>query len=109
MAELRHFGGALSRASEGHGALSHFAGDYIVFGGGIPVTPELAAAIRAGVAAMIDAVAPWDAGSAYLNFTETTVDPATFYSAGAYARLRAVKAAVDPDGLFRANHAITAG
>src|SRR5215218_10465573 len=40
MAEIRHFGGALSRAPEGHGALARFEGDYVTFAGGIPVTPE---------------------------------------------------------------------
>ena len=43
-----------------------------------------------------------------MNFAEDTVDPATFYSAEDYARLRRVKAEVDPAGLFRGNHAISA-
>jgi FAD/FMN-containing dehydrogenase len=108
MAELRHLGGALGRAPEGHGALAGFAGDYLVFGAGIPVTPDIAAAIHTGIAALIDAIAPWDIGSAYLNFTEEPVDPARFFSAEAYARLRRVKATVDPEGRFRGNHAIEA-
>jgi Berberine and berberine like len=107
LAELRHLGGALAREPEGHGALARFAGEYTVFAAGIPVTPDVAAAIHTGIATMTDALAPWDMGSAYLNFTEETVDPARFYSADAYARLRRVKGAVDPDGLFRGNHAIT--
>jgi FAD/FMN-containing dehydrogenase len=109
MAELRHLGGALGRAPEGHGALAGFAGDYMVFGVGIPATPEIAAAIPTSIAAMVDAIAPWDIGSAYLNFTEEPVDPAKFYEAGAYARLRRVKAEVDPEGRFRGNHDIKAG
>ena len=108
MAELRHLGGALAREPEGHGALARFAGEYIVFGAGIPVTPEIAAAIHAGLAALGDALEPWDAGSAYLNFAEVTVDPAKFYSTEGYARLRRIKAEVDPEGRFRGNHAIDA-
>jgi FAD/FMN-containing dehydrogenase len=108
MAELRHLGGALDRAPEGHGALARFAGEYIVFSGGIPVTPEIAAAIHTGIATVREALAPWDTGSAYLNFTEDTVDPSKFYSAESYARLRRVKAEVDPEGRFRGNHAIDA-
>ena len=108
MAEIRHLGGALSRAPEGHGALAGFAGEYTTFAGGIPVTPEVAAAIHVGIATLGDALAPWDAGAAYLNFTEETVDPALFYTPEAYERLRRVKAEVDPDGLFRGNHAIEA-
>ena len=54
-----------------------------MFGVGIPVTPELAAAIHVGLATLADALAPWDTGSAYLNFVEEPVDPAQFYSADA--------------------------
>ena len=108
MAELRHLGGALGREREGHGALGRFAGEYIVFSAGIPVTPEIAAAIHMGLATVREGLAPWGTGSAYLNFTEDTVDPATFYSAEGYARLRRVKAEVDPEGRFRGNHAIDA-
>jgi hypothetical protein len=108
MAELRHLGGALGRAPEGHGALARFAGEYIVFGAGIPVTPEIAAAIHTGIATLTDALAPWNIDSAYLNFTETPVDPALFYSEDAYERLRRIKAEVDPEGRFRGNHAIDA-
>jgi FAD/FMN-containing dehydrogenase len=106
--ELRHAGGALGRASEGHGALARFAGEYIVFAVGIPATPELAAAIPVSLDAVIGSLAPWDIGSAYLNFVEETEDPAKFYSADAYARLRRIKAETDPDGVFRGNHEITA-
>jgi FAD/FMN-containing dehydrogenase len=108
MAEIRHLGGALGRAPEGHGALAGFGGEYTTFAGGIPVNPEITAAIHVGLATLSDALAPWDAGSAYLNFTEETVDPALFYSPEAYARLRRIKAEVDPAGLFRGNHAIDA-
>ena len=106
MSELRHLGGALGREPEGHGALARFDGEYMMFGVGIPVTPDIAAAIHVGLAMIADALAPWDIGSAYLNFVEEPVDPAQFYSAEAYARLRRVKADVDPEGRFRGNHAI---
>jgi hypothetical protein len=108
LAELRHLGGALGRTGDHHGALDRLAGDYIVFCAGIPATPELAAAIPVHLAAVIDALAPWDIGAAYLNFTEAPEDPARFYSPEAYARLRRVKAEVDPGGVFRGNHAIAA-
>src|SRR3954466_371744 len=119
LAELRHLGGALGRVPEGSGALGRpaggdivfgrrLAGEYIVFGAGIPATPELAAAIPASLEEMIASVAPWDIGAAYLNFTEAPEDPAKFYSAEAYGRLRRVKAETDPDGVFRGNHEIAA-
>jgi FAD/FMN-containing dehydrogenase len=108
MAEIRHIGGALARKPVGAGALSRFNGEYMTFAGGIPVTPEIAAAIHAGLATLTDALTPWDSGSAYLNFTEEKVDPAKFYPATNYERLRRVKADVDPAGLFRGNHEISA-
>jgi hypothetical protein len=36
-------------------------------------------------------------------------DVGTFYRPDAHRQLRAVKAAVDPDGVFRANHPIEPG
>ena len=45
------------------------------------------------------------AGS-YLNFEESQTDAASFYEADVYRRLRQVKAAVDPNEVFRANHRI---
>jgi hypothetical protein len=92
MSELRHLGGALGREP----------------GVGIPVSLEIAAAIHAGLAKLADALAPWETGAAYLNFVEEPVDPAQFYSADAYERLRRIKAEVDPEGRFRGNHAIDA-
>ena len=80
----------------------------MMFGVGIPVNLEIAAAIHAGLAKLADALAPWETGTAYLNFVEEPVDPAQFYSAGAYERLRRIKAEVDPEGRFRGNHAIDA-
>ena len=45
----------------------------------------------------------------YLNFEEEAADAASFYGEETYRRLRAVKADVDPDELFLANHAIPPG
>ena len=55
---------------------------------------------------MVDAMEPWAARGQYLNFAEHTVDTAESYEPTAYARLRAVKARVDPDNVIRANHAL---
>ena len=42
------------------------------------------------------------------NFVGEPTDPATFYTHATYARLRAIRAAVDPHGLMVANHPIPA-
>ena len=41
-----------------------------------------------------------------LNFAETSREAHTFWPAEAYARLRRIKADVDPEDLIRANHPI---
>ena len=108
MAELRQLGGAVARSGEHHGAVDVMPGEFALFAVGIPMSPEVGAAVHAHLPKLIGAMAKWDAGTAYMNFAEDTVDPATFYSADGYARLRHVKAEVDPAGLFRGNHAISA-
>ncbi|MEA2449916.1 MAG: hypothetical protein QOG63_1848, partial [Thermoleophilaceae bacterium] len=57
-------------------------------------------------AALIDAMAPYGHGGRYLNFAEHRVDTRSAYSEDAYTRLQAIRAQVDPDALFRANHEI---
>ena len=46
--EIRHLGGALSRAGEGHGALARMPGEYLLFGVG--ATPNVAQAPVSGLA-----------------------------------------------------------
>lgn len=105
--ELRHTGGALARSDERHGALDTFPGSFMAFAVGIAPDEETTARSRVDVSRAIATLLPYRAGS-YLNFEERAIDPAEFYGADTYRRLREVKAAVDPDGLIRANHTIPA-
>jgi FAD binding domain/Berberine and berberine like len=104
--ELRHLGGALARAGEGHGALATLEGDFALFAVGIAPHAAAVAAIKAQLELIAAAVCEWDAGRRYLNFTETAVDTRRAYSGPAYRRLQAVKTLVDPDDVFRSNHPI---
>jgi FAD/FMN-containing dehydrogenase len=106
MAELRHVGGALARPHANHGATGTFDGEYLMYLGGVSVNADVAAAGRAQIERIRSAMARWSTGRDYLNFTEEPVDPATLFSPEAYARLRAVRAAVDPGERFVANHRI---
>jgi len=106
--ELRHLGGALARTRSSHGALASIDAEYSMFAAGVVPLPELAAPVRAQVRAVKAAMEPWAASRAYLNLTDERTDAATFWSAEAYARLRRIKAAVDPDGLIRSNHPVPA-
>jgi FAD/FMN-containing dehydrogenase len=49
---------------------------------------------------------PWVSERTYLGFTSKPIDARTAFEPAAYRRLQRIKAEVDPDGLFRANHAI---
>jgi hypothetical protein len=105
-AEIRHVGGALGRAAEHHGALASLDASYLTYGVGMVLDDESYRANREQLARVREALGPADNGRAYLNFTEHETDPARFYTPEAYRRLREVKAAYDPDELFRANHRI---
>jgi FAD/FMN-containing dehydrogenase len=66
----------------------------------------MAAQAERDAARLVTAMQPWVNGREYLNFAESAVDPARGYRAADYARLAAIRAAVDPEGRFVANHAV---
>jgi FAD/FMN-containing dehydrogenase len=107
-AELRHAGGAAGRVPAGGGAVGCLRGEYLLFSVGLALSPEMAAGAAAGQAALNAAMAPWATGKEYLNFVEHAVDTATLYGDEDYARLRAIRAAVDPAGRMVGNHPIPA-
>lgn len=101
--ELRQLGGALGRRAPGAGALGAIDGGYVLYGVGVPVTPEIGAAVEARLDAVVAAMAPWSAGRSYLNFAERPGGAASAFDRETLARLRALKRAVDPEGLIVAN------
>jgi FAD/FMN-containing dehydrogenase len=105
-AELRHLGGALGRPAPEAGALPRLPGTYALFCVAVAPFPEAAAAGHADAAALVSAMGPWATGEHMLNFADKLVDTATGYDGADYARLRAIKAQVDPRGVFQANHEI---
>jgi FAD/FMN-containing dehydrogenase len=107
-AELRQLGGALARLPEGAGAAGSFDGDYVYFTAGIVMSAETAEAVESAGKRALAALAAYDTGTAYLNFAEEPTDTSKFYSDVAYARLRRIRAAVDPHGLMVGNHPIPA-
>jgi hypothetical protein len=105
--EVRHLGGELGRGRPQHGAISSIEGEYVMFAVGMTPTSEAHAAVSAHVEAVKEALVPWTARHMYLNFAETSRDAQSFWSEQAYARLRRIKAAADPDNRMHANHPIT--
>ena len=106
IAELRQLGGALGRTPERHGALPRLDGDFLLFACAVPMGPGSAAAGWAHSARLTAALDPWSSGRRYQNFAERPVEPGSIFEPETQRRLTAIKARVDPDGLFQANHAI---
>jgi hypothetical protein len=104
--EVRHLGGALSRSAPDHGALDRLAGEYLAFGVGVPVVPELVPGIEASLTALEEATAPWGTTTEYLNFVERPSGASSFFEPPTLRRLQTVRAAIDPAGRFRSNHPI---
>ncbi len=105
--ELRQIGGEMRRARPQNGAVAAVDADYALYALGAAPSPAAAVAAKAGVTAVIAAMSRWAAPQMYLNLADTSRDPACFWSAAAYDRLRRIKAAVDPHDLIRSNHPIT--
>jgi FAD/FMN-containing dehydrogenase len=93
--EVRHAGGALARREP-----------FLEFAVGPAPAPPIAEAVAASLARVSDALAPYDAGARFLNFQDERVEPETFFDDATLARLRAVKAQVDPANTIRGNHDI---
>jgi FAD/FMN-containing dehydrogenase len=104
--ELRHCGGALSRAPENAGALAVLPGAFLAFGVGIVPVPEAMDPTRGWLGALHGAMEPYEAGR-YLNFCDDPTDLETAFPAETVSRLREVKDRYDPANLFHANHPVT--
>ncbi len=105
--ELRHCGGALSRAPEDAGALGVLPGNFLAFAVGIVPVPEAMEPTRAWLGGFDAALAPHSSGH-YLNFCDDPTELDTAFPAETVARLREAKRRYDPENLFRANHPVTA-
>jgi hypothetical protein len=104
--ELRHLDGALGRPDPNGGVLSHFEASYALYAVGAPMGPVTGDAIVARLGEVRTASAPWVSQSTYLNFADGDVDASDFFPSGAFGRLAAIRAELDPDALFRARHTI---
>jgi FAD/FMN-containing dehydrogenase len=104
--ELRHGGGALSRAPQGAGALATLPGSFVTFAVGFVPVPEAMAPNRVWLGAYKAALEPYDAGR-YFNYVEESFDITHIFAPDVLARLREVKQRYDPENLFQSNHPVT--
>lgn len=107
LAELRQLGGALGRPAPDAGVLGRLDGAFLAFAGGMAMTPQMGAAAHTAAASrVVAALEPWTSGSTYLNFVESPVDVRSAYPTRAWLRLKGIRSAYDPTGVFVANHRI---
>ena len=70
------------------------------------VTPEMGARAHADAVRLTEALAPFANGREYLNFAENPVDTRAAYGADVWTQLTGIRSAVDPHGVFVANHPV---
>ncbi len=107
LAQLSQLGGALGRPAENAGALEKLDGDWMWFGVGMPMTPELGEAIQGHLGKVGDAMKPWAGEGGYFNFAEAPCDIDAILPEATCERLAEVKRKWDPDGRVVANHQLS--
>jgi hypothetical protein len=104
--EIRHLGGALGRPDPSGGALTHLDAEFVMFGIGVPMTPELGAAIEDRLDRLDEAIEPWAAAGGYFNFAERPCEADSILPAEVCERLAEVKRRRDPEGTIVGAHPV---
>lgn len=107
LAQLSHLGGALSRPAENSGALDKLDADWLMFGVGMLMSPEVGEAIQGHLDKLADSMRPWAAAGGFFNYAERPCDVDAILPEAACERLLDVKRKWDPDGRIVANHALS--
>jgi FAD/FMN-containing dehydrogenase len=105
VAELRQLGGALGRPDPAGGALDCVRGEFLVLGLGLDDDPATWPGLREDAARLLAAVAPWTTGAEYLPMLDDLSDSRKAHPPEVFARLSALRRAVDPARLFVGQHA----
>ncbi|MWB97472.1 FAD-dependent oxidoreductase [Agromyces seonyuensis] len=104
--ELRHLGGAIRRPALDGGAVTAIDGEYLAHTIAVVPVPEAAVQAAAAVQAGIAAFSPWRVDALALTFVDGPLVDRSHGFGTALGRLREIKAAVDPDGVFVAAHPV---
>ncbi|WP_165913089.1 FAD-binding oxidoreductase [Tamaricihabitans halophyticus] len=106
---IEHFHGAVSRIDPASTAVGFRHAAYNVFVEAKWDDPGADADNRAWASELIQTLAPYSAGGAYVNYLPRDADQERIraaYGPRTYERLRAIKTMYDPDNLLRANQNI---
>jgi hypothetical protein len=106
--ELRHAGGALGRDPQVPNAVGGRDAVYTLNAVGA-LLPELRDAVPAAAEELLQALRPWGTGGTQANLLGWASDPAGIRSAwspATYRRLARLKAAWDPQDVFRTGHTV---
>lgn len=95
MVEIRHLGGALTRAPHGSGAQGSIDGEYSLFAIGLPET-------AGNLAHAVDVLSVYGRGRTYFNFLTRRGNRTATFPAAVDQRLGQLQLATDPDRLM--NH-----
>ncbi len=104
--EVRHLGGALTRAVPGGVAQPDIGAGYLMYGSGPTPTPDLKDAVRARARALKDALAPWQAGYDEFNFRDSAAAAGSLLSPASYRRLEEIKTRYDPGQAIISAHPV---
>lgn len=110
--EVRHAGGAISRADPSISAFGHRDAELLLQAVGIAATPEMSSALADYTGRLKAELQPWLTGTVYMNFMEGVESVARVrdgFPAAKFARLAALKAKYDPTNRFSRAMAIPVG
>jgi FAD/FMN-containing dehydrogenase len=106
--ELRQLGGAVAERPLDAGAVGHLEAGFLMFALGITPDAATATKVDAHVRLIEQALLPWAASIHYANFDERAGGGRNrFHDRATLERLRAVKARVDPAGMFTGTHPLS--
>jgi hypothetical protein len=104
--QIRHLGGALARGRAGDGPSGAVAEPYQLFALGVPMFPELAAALEMAFVGLQVALDGHLSERTFFTFLGSDSDPSRAFAPGGLDRLREIKRAVDPHGVIRSNRPV---
>jgi FAD/FMN-containing dehydrogenase len=106
--EIRHWGGAMGRTSEGSGPIGHRQVPFSVVAAAPFASPEGRDTVDSYMDGFEKRLQPYATGGTFLNFLTDPTRTRSAYTPEDYQRLLEVKRAWDPDNFFNLNHNISA-